>query len=832
MFRRIIAMLIVCVTVIGLMPLTAFAQSEEDVSVSWDAEVAKFTEAPRCTGEEAQQTLLICPELTVSNSSLDVGDNRFTERESNNSFALADRIYNDYTVSGSISYSDRLDYYKFTVSTRSRVSFVIVSSRSTLMAGLEDSTSETITACDVSYDDGSYAGAMTAIVDPGTYYIGVLDTNGSSVTYMFYLEWTSVGGTTTTTTTRHTHSYGSWIRTSNPGCTSAGEDTRTCSCGDSETRPVDALGHDWDSGVISGSVKLFTCNRCGDTYTETISSSSNSTASTTSSTTKATTTTTPTTTATRPTRYNPKVTRLAGGSRTETAVKISEASFTSAANIIIADGNNYADALAGGSLAYALNAPILLIRNNKLDAATLNEISRLNPQNIYILGGTLAISAEVANSLRQTYNVTRIAGKSRFDTAVEIAKKLQSIKGAPSEIFFAYSHNYPDALAISGIAAIKGCPVLYISADGKLADSSAAFVRSSGAKNATILGGTLAISPNAEGNIKNCGPTNVKRIAGTSRYDTCLEINKAYSSILTGNALCIATGMNYPDALAGGVFAAINRAPMVLVGTAVNQSQIDFIVNHCPSDIYIFGGTGAVPEHIVNSVVNKTPTPTTTTTKRTTTTVNKNMHIVLSTNNLTLQPGQSATVYVTVKNPVSSFDNITRELRNSDIVDTEWGYWDGWTVPITITGEEPGTTYVDIYVIGHKSSTLVSIKVTVPSPVKINLQTTLPMTFTTYYGSTKQVSTYVTDFTYTVEKYSSGYWVDMSLFATKTYDKYGSTGSSSCSITYRLLDSNGIVVNSGSFYKGNVFTGDKFYMEESAYYLQPGTYTLLLSSDR
>ena len=40
------------------------------------------------------------------------------------------------------------------------------------------------------------------------------------------------------------HSYGEWIQTTDPTCTAAGEETRTCSeCGATETRPVDALGH-------------------------------------------------------------------------------------------------------------------------------------------------------------------------------------------------------------------------------------------------------------------------------------------------------------------------------------------------------------------------------------------------------------------------------------------------------------------------------------------------------------------------------------------------------------------------------------------------------------
>ena len=69
------------------------------------------------------------------------------------------------------------------------------------------------------------------------------------------------------------HSFGEWEVTIEPTCTEAGEETRTCSrCDAIETRPVDALGHDY-SAVNSATcteagVNTYTCSRCNDTYTE------------------------------------------------------------------------------------------------------------------------------------------------------------------------------------------------------------------------------------------------------------------------------------------------------------------------------------------------------------------------------------------------------------------------------------------------------------------------------------------------------------------------------------------------------------------------------------
>lgn len=76
---------------------------------------------------------------------------------------------------------------------------------------------------------------------------------------------------------KHEHSFENYTITTQPGCLTAGEETGTCSCGETDTRPVDALGHDWDAGTMttavtcdSDGVKTFFCNRCQTSKQETI----------------------------------------------------------------------------------------------------------------------------------------------------------------------------------------------------------------------------------------------------------------------------------------------------------------------------------------------------------------------------------------------------------------------------------------------------------------------------------------------------------------------------------------------------------------------------------
>ena len=77
--------------------------------------------------------------------------------------------------------------------------------------------------------------------------------------------------------TPHKHSYKDVVTA--PTCTEKGYTTHTCACGDSYVDTyVDALGHAWDNGKVTkqptateDGVKTFTCTRCGETKTETIS---------------------------------------------------------------------------------------------------------------------------------------------------------------------------------------------------------------------------------------------------------------------------------------------------------------------------------------------------------------------------------------------------------------------------------------------------------------------------------------------------------------------------------------------------------------------------------
>ncbi|MCS5722797.1 cell wall-binding repeat-containing protein [Herbiconiux sp. CPCC 203407] len=90
------------------------------------------------------------------------------------------------------------------------------------------------------------------------------------------------------------------------------------------------------------------------------------------------------------------VTRSNGTDRYEAAVALNKAAFTSpTGKIYLASGTAFADALSAGPVAGRDGSPIYLVKNGCVPNSVLQEIVRLKPTSIIVLGGTATLSASV-----------------------------------------------------------------------------------------------------------------------------------------------------------------------------------------------------------------------------------------------------------------------------------------------------------------------------------------------------------------------------------------------------------------------------------------------------
>lgn len=306
----------------------------------------------------------------------------------------------------------------------------------------------------------------------------------------------------------------------------------------------------------------------------------------------------------------PSYERHAGLGRAQTAVQVSEANFApgTAKVAVIARADTYADALAGVPLAWWEDGPILLTNSDKLDDVTQRELQRLDVDTVYLLGGTGALSQQVESDVRASgaSNVIRVAGGDRFQTAARIAERLPNtghayvVEGAHSDP----NRGWPDALAVGPLAGYNGNPILLVTHD-QLPPSTKDALEDLEVAEATIAGGEGAVSAAVAEAIEAAGTT-TRRISGQDRYATSAALAQvAESEGLTDQRVWLATGRNWPDALAAGPTIISNGGVLLLAdGQDPAPVTIDYLREHSVDieAVTFLGGEGAFSTNAENQV--------------------------------------------------------------------------------------------------------------------------------------------------------------------------------------------------------------------------------------
>ena len=93
-----------------------------------------------------------------------------------------------------------------------------------------------------------------------------------------------------------------------------------------------------------------------------------------------------------------KVDRIGGASRYETCQMLADKFFGNADKAIVAYGRDYPDALCGGTLGYALNAPVILVQDSRAQFVA-EYLAKKGIDSGYVLGGTGRVGDAVANKI-------------------------------------------------------------------------------------------------------------------------------------------------------------------------------------------------------------------------------------------------------------------------------------------------------------------------------------------------------------------------------------------------------------------------------------------------
>ncbi|MCA1060798.1 N-acetylmuramoyl-L-alanine amidase [Rossellomorea aquimaris] len=297
---------------------------------------------------------------------------------------------------------------------------------------------------------------------------------------------------------------------------------------------------------------------------------------------------------------------LIGKERFQTAVQVSKELYPNGFDstkerktVVLANAYNFADALSVGPLAAQLdNAPILLTEKERLHSDVENEIKRLGAEEVYVIGGTAALSPTVENRLKaMNLKVTRLGAADRYQTNLLINKQLKGVQG----VFVASGTNYADALGAAPIAAANNWAIL-LTDQNKISNEALTFING---KKVKILGGGAAISSTVEGLVKQQS-TNVVRLAGQERYETLAKILHEFSSAIDSNQVAVSTGTDFPDALTASSLSVKSRAPLILVGDELSPYIYDYILEYTPSTKVnkVFEIGGKVEESPIEQIKN------------------------------------------------------------------------------------------------------------------------------------------------------------------------------------------------------------------------------------
>ena len=173
----------------------------------------------------------------------------------------------------------------------------------------------------------------------------------------------------------------------------------------------------------------------------------------------------------------------------------------------------------------------------------------------------------------------RVGGENRYETAILLSQLAYPTAGSAGAVVLSRSDLFPDALSGGPLAAAVDGPVL-ITPSTVLRDDVLGEIKRvlPAGETVYVLGSYDALSANVENTLQAAGYQTV-RFAGANRFETSLMIADEVERVAgTPKFLFVATGLNFPDALAAGAAAAsFNHATLPAeVPTAVVVLSRDY----------------------------------------------------------------------------------------------------------------------------------------------------------------------------------------------------------------------------------------------------------------
>lgn len=185
---------------------------------------------------------------------------------------------------------------------------------------------------------------------------------------------------------------------------------------------------------------------------------------------------------------------------------------------------------------------------------------------------------------------TRIAGANRYATSAAVSAAWPA---GVSVAYVASGRAFPDALTAAARSGVPDAPLLITEPTSLPPETAQALTRLQPDR-IIVVGGTAAVSAAVASQLAQYAVSGVvQRVGGTDRYAVAANMAAAYPANVP--RVYLASGQDYPDALAGAALAAHQGAPLLLTRpTSLPAAVAAQLQRLSPGQLVVLGGGGAV----------------------------------------------------------------------------------------------------------------------------------------------------------------------------------------------------------------------------------------------
>jgi len=210
--------------------------------------------------------------------------------------------------------------------------------------------------------------------------------------------------------------------------------------------------------------------------------------------------------------------------------------------------------------------------------------------------------------------VMRIDGANRYEMAANLSKRM--FPWGTDTVVITRGDVFTDALSGGALASLEGAPLLFSDfASQSLPVPVQNEIKRLKSEEAIILGGTDSVSSRVVSQLKAIGVTDVERIGGANRFAVSANVaNHVFTRVqaLSPNqrpdTVIIASGLVFPDALAGGPFAASIHSPLLLTPPDALDPHVATHLKNVQGRLgfYVLGGPDSVSPNVASQLKNMT----------------------------------------------------------------------------------------------------------------------------------------------------------------------------------------------------------------------------------